>query len=68
MERAARIKLRDRYTCQNCGRVALALDVDHRIPLWQGGPDTDGNLQCLCHDCHAIKTAREAGERASLTA
>ena len=51
--------------------------VDHVIPLWKVrtldpaalvkyfGP---GNLQLLCHICHATKTAREAGERAHFNA
>lgn len=52
------------------------LVVDHVIPLWwvalyvpreesrpYFGPD---NLQLLCSRCHAIKTAREAAERAAL--
>lgn len=64
MDRSARIKLRDNYTCRECVRVTSAIEVDHIVPLWQGGPDTDDNLQCLCIDCHAAKTAREAGMRA----
>jgi 5-methylcytosine-specific restriction endonuclease McrA len=47
--------------------------IDHKVPLWKVthveererikyfGP---GNLQILCEKCHAIKTAREATERA----
>lgn len=67
MDRSARIKLRDNYTCRQCGRVTRAIEVDHIVPLWQGGPDTDDNLQLLCIDpCHAAKTAREAGMRGRL--
>ncbi|HET9817692.1 MAG TPA: HNH endonuclease signature motif containing protein [Rhodanobacteraceae bacterium] len=66
MDRSARIKLRDLYTCRACGRVTRALEVDHIAPLWQGGSDTDANLQCLCIACHAIKTAGEAGQRANV--
>lgn len=63
MDRTARIKARDLYTCAVCGRVTQVLEVDHIAPLWAGGADVDGNLQCLCVDCHATKTAREAAQR-----
>lgn len=68
MKRTDRIKLRDRYTCQGCGRVTQELEVDHIVPLWQGGADVDANLQSLCagpDGCHAQKTAREAAARAT---
>lgn len=68
MERTARIKARDLYTCQDCGRVTRELEVDHTVPLWQGGADVDANLGSLCIDCHAAKTAREAAMRAGRTA
>lgn len=50
--------------CQAAGRVRLAHEVDHRIPLWKGGADSDENLQAINTDCHARKTAAEAKERA----
>jgi hypothetical protein len=54
---------RDRYLCQRClafGRVTRATEVDHVIPLEQGGREDDSrNCQSLCHDCHLIKTATE---------
>ena len=59
---------RDRGLCVACGatgHVALARDVDHRVPLWQGGAALDpANLQSLCVPCHKAKTAAEAGLRA----
>ena len=43
------------------GRVSWATEVDHIIPLVQGGARLDrANLQPLCGRCHAEKTAREA--------
>lgn len=48
--------------CAAAGRVVGATEVDHRIPLHQGGTDDDANLQGLCHDCHADKTARDGGK------
>ena len=52
-----------KLTCANCGTVG-PLEADHIVPLHRGGKDEWSNLQSLCKDCHAAKTAREAGERA----
>lgn len=66
MERRA-VQLQREPLCRHCaqlGLVALALEVDHVIPLWRGpGLDTDSNLQSLCIACHLLKTQREAKER-----
>ena len=62
-----RIQQRDKYTCACCGLVRMDHEVDHIVPLEQGGLNEDGNLQLLCggpERCHAIKTAAEAKERA----
>ena len=57
-----RIKARDQYTCQACGRITQEGDVDHRVSLAKGGKDTDDNLQYLCRiPCHRDKTLRESG-------
>lgn len=57
-----RIKLRDRFACALCGRVTTDGEVDHRIPLAQGGTEDDSNLQWLCkRPCHANKTISEGG-------
>jgi len=46
--------------CQRSGRVAAAEQVDHVIPLAEGGAALDSaNLQALCMSCHSAKTARE---------
>ena len=55
-----RIKLRDQYTCQACGLVSIKGNVDHHVPLAEGGDDLDQNLRWLCLDCHAIKSKAEA--------
>lgn len=39
-------------------------EVDHKVPLEDGGLDTVGNLQLLTTKQHAEKTAREAKARA----
>jgi 5-methylcytosine-specific restriction enzyme A len=61
----ARILSRDRHLCQAClatSKPTLATEVDHITPKTKGGTDEDGNLQAICHDCHAAKTEREAAE------
>ncbi len=58
--------LTERPLCVHCeaqGRVSEATEVDHIVPLWKGGGEHDGNMQPLCHACHAAKTAAEAAER-----
>lgn len=50
--------------CTTSGRPKLAAEVDHRIPLWEGGADDDSNRQALSTECHARKTAAEAARRA----
>jgi 5-methylcytosine-specific restriction protein A len=65
--RNTRIASRDFYTCQTCRRVtdrAGEGQVDHRIPLAEGGTDDASNLQWLCVDCHRQKTEREKARRA----
>ncbi len=36
-------------------------EVDHIVPLSQGGADDESNWQALCKPCHSRKTAREDG-------
>ncbi len=52
--------------CEVAGRVSAARELDHIVPLWKGGTDTDPNRQGLCIPCHAAKTRAELIERASL--
>ncbi|RQR78349.1 HNH endonuclease [Burkholderia sp. Bp9012] len=57
-----RILRRDCGLCQPClqvGRVTTATAVDHVVSKARGGTDRDENLQAICRDCHATKTARE---------
>jgi 5-methylcytosine-specific restriction enzyme A len=59
-----RILLRDEYTCQVCGRVSVNLIVDHKIPLANGGHESDENRQSLCAEpCHRLKSEKEEKER-----
>jgi 5-methylcytosine-specific restriction protein A len=53
--------------CEHClakGRVMIATVVNHKIPLVQGGPDTDENTENLCGPCDKIETARQFGFKA----
>ena len=53
--------------CAHClserGLRVKAVDVDHIIPLAEGGDDDFDNLQALCKSCHSRKTAREQRDR-----
>lgn len=61
--------------CAGCGRVVEyphGFELDHKVPLSQGGQDTEDNCQLLCVHyeirsgravklgCHADKTRAEA--------
>jgi 5-methylcytosine-specific restriction endonuclease McrA len=47
-----------------CGHNRLSIEVDHIIPLEQGGaPYRMDNLRGTCRDCHEAKTAQENRER-----
>jgi 5-methylcytosine-specific restriction protein A len=52
------------YACVDCGRVSLTNEIDHDVPLEQGGSNARANLMPRCTDCHKAKTAREASARA----
>jgi 5-methylcytosine-specific restriction endonuclease McrA len=54
------ILLRDRYTCQFCGRVlpASELTLDHVIPRSRGGHTDWDNLVACCHSCNNMKGDR----------
>lgn len=56
-----RILNRADFCCEKCGRRGRALEVDHVIPLSEGGTSDPDNLQALCRDCHLAKTRRENG-------
>lgn len=53
--------------CAVCGKLTAHPDgyqVDHKVPIHKGGPDTDSNCQVLCIQCHDIKTALDLGYKA----
>jgi len=49
--------------CLETGRVTLATERDHIVPLADGGADEEGNTQALCHSCHVAKTLSEQTQR-----
>lgn len=50
---------RDAFTCQYCGNKppAVVLEVDHVIPVAEGGGNEDHNLITSCFDCNRGKGA-----------
>lgn len=61
-EQARRKRILERYLycCHVCGRTG-ADQVDHRIPLSEGGADEDWNLAPIhAEPCHRLKTQAEA--------
>lgn len=54
------IYLRDKNTCQYCGRrfSKSELNIDHVIPLSQGGDTTWQNVVCSCLRCNNAKGGR----------
>lgn len=46
---------RDRYRCRICGASGVELELDHRVPVGQGGSDALDNLQTLCRECNRGK-------------
>lgn len=58
--------LRDNPLCVECtrkGSVTRATEVDHIVPLADGGADDVTNYQSMCVECHKRKTGREARSR-----
>lgn len=41
----------------------VALDLDHVVPIIDGGRHVDANFQLLCRPCHHIKTIAENAAR-----
>lgn len=47
------VRIRDRYSCQDCGRTHTTLNVHHIVSLSKGGSNNFSNLKTLCVDCHS---------------
>jgi hypothetical protein len=54
-----KIMQRDAWTCGYCGTTTGPFDVDHIVPLIQGGSNTlEDNLICACAKCNRAKGGR----------
>lgn len=54
--------VRDRYTCQYCGRQSRDLTLDHVFPRHRGGRHTWENLVAACKACNHRKAGRTPTE------
>ena len=53
---------RDGYRCRACGKAAGRFEVDHIVPIVDGGAAYDlENCQTLCRPCHFDKTTLDRG-------
>ena len=50
--------LRDRFTCQYCGKRTQDLTLDHVVPRRQGGPNAWDNVVAACTGCNLRKAGR----------
>jgi len=50
--------IRDRHTCQYCGRIAHDLTLDHIVPRHRGGTHTWDNLVAACKGCNHRKGSK----------
>jgi len=67
-----RVMERDGWKCQHCGRETLENargtgadnqpELDHVLPISQGGAHSYANTQCLCRACNAAKGNRIEAE------
>lgn len=54
-----KVKVRDNYTCQCCGKYMpdeVGLHIDHIVPVSKGGKSVLSNLQVLCSKCNGKKS------------
>ncbi len=56
------IFLRDRFTCQYCGKKSQDLTLDHVIPRRQHGPHSWNNVVAACTRCNLRKAGRTPAE------
>ncbi|HUU90509.1 MAG TPA: HNH endonuclease signature motif containing protein [Phycisphaerae bacterium] len=49
---------RDSFTCRYCGKTSpdVVLEIDHIVPLCEGGTDDEINLATSCWECNRGKT------------
>jgi len=52
------VLLRDRHTCQYCGKKIKMLTLDHVVPRRQGGTQNWENIVSACIACNHFKAGR----------
>lgn len=59
---------RDAFRCQYCGRSApdVILEVDHIVPVAEGGKDDMLNLVTSCRDCNRGKSAKMLSDMSAI--
>jgi len=59
---------RDRFTCQYCGRKApeVVLEVDHIVPVSEGGGNELMNLVTSCFDCNRGKEKKKLDDTSAV--
>lgn len=59
---------RDKFTCTYCGRKApdVVLEVDHIIPVAEGGKNDIMNLTTSCRDCNRGKGKRTLSDDSAI--
>jgi hypothetical protein len=63
---SAYVYRRDNGTCQKCGEYGS--EVDHILPVKDGGTDDPANLRLLCHTCHVAVGYEQRQARAERAA
>lgn len=61
-----RIFTRDNFTCRYCGRQSdvVKLEIDHLVPVCQGGTNDEENLLTACEDCNRGKGGKTIPQHA----
>jgi 5-methylcytosine-specific restriction protein A len=55
------------WKCAECKEMLESTyQIDHILPLWEGGSNEMSNLQALCAGDHARKTQLEANRRKNM--
>ncbi|HLF70549.1 MAG TPA: HNH endonuclease [Dehalococcoidia bacterium] len=54
--------VRDRFTCQYCGKQGRDLTIDHVLPRHRGGRHSWENLVASCRHCNHKKAGRTPNE------
>ena len=58
------MKARQAGKCRHCDvKLTKNFEVDHAVPLCEGGTNDKTNLQLLCKRCRDNKTQEEAANR-----